>query len=65
MYTLSIILDDNKLSIDAAARFRINSWPKLEKLSIYFEQLIAGLDMVSRISCKSNKNGLFLKKEVN
>ena len=52
-------LDDNKLSIDAAVGLRISSWPKLEKLWIRFKQAIAGLEIVSRISCNSNKDGLF------
>ena len=65
MYPLLIILDDNKLSIDAAVGLRISSWPKLEKLWIKFEQSIAALEMVSRISCNPYKNGLFPYKRVN
>ena len=58
-------VEKNNLSIDAAVGLRISSWPKLEKLFIFFEQAIAGLEMVSRISCNSNKNGLFSNKGVN
>ena len=53
-----MILAGNKLSIDAVG-LRISSWPKLENLWILFEQTIAGLEMVSKISCNSNKDGLF------
>jgi hypothetical protein len=49
----------NKLSIDAAVGLRINSWPKLGLLQICFKQAIAGLEMVSRISCNSKKYKLF------
>jgi hypothetical protein len=59
MYSLLIILEINKLSIDTAVGLRISSWPKLEQLWIRFEQPIAGLEMVSRISCNSNNDGLF------
>jgi hypothetical protein len=44
---------------------RISSWPQLEKLWISFEQAIAGLEMVSRISGNSSKDRLFSYKEVN
>ena len=53
------------MSIDAAIGLRISSWPKLDKLWIRFEQAIAGLEMMSRISCNPNKNGLFPYEEVN
>jgi hypothetical protein len=44
---------------------RISSWPKIDNLWIMFEQAITGLEMVSRISCNPNKNGLFCNKRVN
>ena len=47
------------MSIDAAVGLRINSWKQLELFWICFEQAIAGLEMVSRISCNSKKYGLF------
>ena len=53
------------MSIDAAVGFRISSWPELEKLLIYFEQAIAGLEMVSKISCNPYQGGLFAYEGVN
>ena len=50
------------MSIDAAVGLRISSWKQLEEFWIHFEQPIAGLEIVSRISrfsCNSQYYELF------
>ena len=58
-YTLLMILENNKFSIDAAAELRISSWSQLWLFCIWFEQAVTGLEMASRVSCHSKKYELF------